>query len=356
MQLNRFEIQARVGVSPFVRGITPILALASSLAITTLIMVYLNVDVRAAYGLLIYGAVGNMTSFSETMLKASTLLAIAVGLSVAFRANFYNIGADGQFIMGGIGATWMALTFPYVSPVLLIPSMVVVGVAFGGLYALVPGILKAYFNVNEIIVTILTNYVATYFLEYLLYYSWRSPGAQFPQTDIISKNAQLPNLLLGTRLHAGVILSFLLALVFYFLLWRTRSGYNIRVVGYNVRAARYSGISIAKTVILTSLLTGGMSGLAGMMEVSGIQHFLLIGFSGSSLAGYGYLAIVVALLAKMNPLYCIPAALGFAGLLNGAQFMEQGGISIGIINFLEALTILTLLVFQFLVDYRVVVR
>jgi ABC-type uncharacterized transport system permease subunit len=353
---KRFEIQPKGDVSPYLRGLTPILALASSLAITTIIMMYLHVNVREAYGLLIYGAVGNVTSLSETLLKCSTLLAIAVGLSVAFRASFYNIGADGQFIFGGIGATWVALSLPNLPAVILIPLMILFGVIFGGLFALVAGMLKAYLNVNEIIVTILANFVAVYFLEYLLYYNWKDPAALYPQTLILSVNAQLPNMIPGTRLHVGVVLPFLLALVFYFLLWHTRIGYNIRVVGHNIRAARYSGISIAKTVVLTSLLTGGMSGLAGMMEISGVQHFLLLGFSGSSLAGYGYLAIVVALLAKLNPLYCIPAALGFAGLLNGAQFMEQAGISIGIITFLEALMILTLLIFEFFVNYRVVVR
>lgn len=353
---RRLEIQARVNVSPLVRGLTPIFALASSLGITTLIMVYLHVNVGEAYGLLIYGAVGNLTSLSETIVKGCTLLTIAVGLSIAFRASFYNIGADGQFIMGAIGATWVALSLPNLPSFVLIPTMMIVGILSGGLFALVPGILKAYLSVNEIIVTILTNFVAAYALEFLLYYSWKAPEALFPQTDLLSINAELPNMIQGTRLHLGIIIAFVLAAVFYFLLWRTRFGYNIRVVGYNPRAARYSGISIAKTVIMISLLTGGLSGLAGTIEVSGVQHFLLLGFSGSSLAGFGYLAIVVALLAKLNPLYCIPAALGFAGLLNGAQFMEQAGISIGIIIVLEALVILTLLVFEFVVNYRVELR
>ena len=254
--------------------------------------------------------------------------------------------------MGSIGAAWLGLTLTNVPSYILIPAMMIVGAILGAVWALVPGILKAQFQINEIIVTIMMNFVAMYLLQYLLNYSWRDPLAYYPQTEKIAEAGWIPIMIPGTRVHFGVLIAIFLCVAFQYILWRSILGYEIRVAGISRRAAEYAGISVYRATVMAALITGGTAGLAGAMEVAGVHHFLLLGIS----SGYGFLGIVVALLAKLSPLYVIPAAVVFGAILNGSVFMQRVGVPYGIVLLIQSLMIIMILVAELTAVAKIKVR
>lgn len=330
----------------------PALALIAVLALGAGFVLSVGVDPLRAYSTMLYGAFGNQIALSELLIKATPLMLVGLGIAVAFRASFYNIGAEGQFILGSIGAAWLGLTLTDTPAYILIPAMMILGAILGALWALIPGILKAQFQINEIIVTIMMNFVAMYFLQYLLNYSWRDPLAYYPQTPKIAETGWIPVIVPETRIHLGVPFAIFLCVVFQYILWRSSLGYEIRVAGMSRRAAEYAGISVYRATVAAALITGGAAGLAGAMEVAGVHHFLLLGIS----SGYGFLGIVVALLAKLSPLYVIPAAIIFGAILNGSVFMQRVGVPYGIVLLIQSLMIIMILVAELIAVAKIRVR
>jgi len=281
------------------------------------------------YHALLTGAFGGSYALTSTVVKAVPLLLVGAGICIAFRANMLNIGGEGQIAMGGLAGTATALAVPGLPAVVLIPLVLLAGAVGGGIWGAIPGAFKAYFNVNEILSTIMLNLVAVQFMNYLLSgpmiaRSGYAIGGLIPQTQLLSKNSWLPILIPGTQLHLGVLIAVLLAVAVYVLLWHTSLGFRIRAVGLSREASRYAGMSVKSTMTLSMTLAGALSGVAGAMLVFGsISHRMgtdgtLTGFTGNA----GFNGIVVALFAGLNPLWTILTAFLFGGLLVGGTSMQ----------------------------------
>jgi simple sugar transport system permease protein len=253
-----------------------------------------------------------------------------VGICIAFRANVINIGGEGQMVLGALVATMAALAAPGLPPVLLLPLVLAAGLVGGALWGAIPGALKAYLGVNEILSTIMLNIIAVQVMNYLLRGPLIDPDqvsgtSQIPQTVRLPENADLPVLINSTRLHAGVIVAVLAAVVVYVLLWRTSQGFRLRAVGLNPDAARYAGIPVQRSVTLALALSGAFAGLAGAVEVFGsVSHRMVTdgsttGFTG----GAGFNGIVTALFGSLHPLWTLLSSFIFGGLLVGANVLQR---------------------------------
>jgi len=302
----------------------PVAGVLVALGISAVMLVFLKANPLTAYGAMLDGAAGSVSGITQSLVKATPLLLVGLGICIAFRANVINIGGEGQIILGAIAATWFPLTFNTWPGWLLIPATLIFGFVAGAAWGFVPGILKARLKVNEILSTIMMNAIA----QQLMYLLIRGPlmdpsgiaaGTFLAQSARIPQQATLPRLVPQTLLHAGTILALVLAILVYFFLWRTTLGYRIRAVGLNPDASRYSGINVPFYQALSMTLAGGFAGLAGAIEIMGVQHRLLDGIT----SGYGFTGIVAALLGGLHPLGLIPASILFGGLLVGANEMQR---------------------------------
>lgn len=290
-----------------------------------------------AYSVLVDGAFGNLTAFTETLLKAAPLLVTSVGIMVAFRGKAINLGAEGQLYMGAIATTWIGAFWRDLPAGLYVPLAAIAAMIAGGLWAAIPGYLKARAKINEVITSLMLNYVAIYFVDFLVNGPWRDPAGPEPQTPPIVAAARMGYVIPGTRLHTGIIIAAVCLFLAYLLLWRTGLGFRIRSVGSGPDAALQAGINVPATIVLVMMISGALAGLAGMGEISGVHYRLLPGISG----GYGYTAIVVALLGKLRPLGVTLASVLFAGLVVGADSMQQFAmVPASLVLVIQGLTIL----------------
>ena len=308
---HRYRLEPRGHASPLLVLSVSVGAVVAALVVTGFIFWGFGHNPFTAYGMLLQATLGDFRSFSEVLRKTVPLLLAGVGLVLAFRMQFWNIGAEGQILAGAVGATWVAL-FSGVSGPLTLPLMFIAGFLTGAAWGLLPAILKVKLGVNEIITTLMMNYIALYLVQYLILGPWRGQSARgFAYTDRFPRDAVLP-LLEGTRLHwPTLVLGIVLVLFIAFLLARTRLGYEIRVIGYSQAAARYAGINFTRVTLLVMLISAGAAGLAGVGEAAGV-HYRLLDPNQLSL-GYGYTAIIVALLTRGSALATLLTAtfLGF---------------------------------------------
>ncbi len=317
----------------------PAISLLAALAVASILLIALNANVTDAYVALITGAFGTENATAETLVKAIPVLFVGIGICVAFRANVINIGGEGQMIAGAVAGVAVALGFGgQMAPFLVVILSLIAGFIAGALYGGLAGFLKAYFNVNEILSTIMLNQVAVQMMNFLLNGPLLDPTEagtnHIPKTARILAEIQLPRLTIGwtdgvelfarTRLHYGLLIAVLLAVVMYVLLWHTPLGYRIRAVGFNERASRYAGIPVRRQVVLAMFLAGGCAGLAGVVQVLGLQYRLQTdGSPAGFTANAGFNGIVAALFGGLNPFGAIPASIFFGGLLVGAQNMQR---------------------------------
>jgi simple sugar transport system permease protein len=304
------------------------MAAVAALLVGAIMLLALGANPLEAYRALVKGAFGGLRPLTDTAVKAIPLMLVGVGITIAFRANVLNIGGEGQMVMGALAATATALAVPDLPPAVLIPLVLVAGAVGGGFWGAVPGALKAYFNVNEILSTIMLNIVAVQVMNYLL----RGPLVDrsftgfslIPQTTRLSPNADLPVLVPGTQLHAGILVAVLAAVGAYLLLWRTGVGFRVRAVGLSRDAATYAGMPVKRTITLALTLSGAMAGLAGAILVFGSASHRMVtdgsatGFTGSA----GFNGIVAALFGGLNPLWTILSSFVFGGLLVGGTAVQ----------------------------------
>ncbi len=265
------------------------------------------------------GLFGSSYSAAEIFVKATPLTLVGLGVAVAFLSGFTNIGAEGQLYMGAIATTFIATRFPGLPAFLMLPACMLFGGLLGGLWALIPGFLKARYGISEVINTIMFNYIGLGITGVLVQTVLKDPESYFPVSPTIPDAAFLPVILPKTRLHAGLFVALSCVVLVYILMFKTPQGFRMRAVGLNPRACQCMGISVNRNIVLSSLISGGLAGLAGMCEVSGLQHRLLEGIS----PGYGYLAIIVALLGGNSPLGVLIAAVGVAALQVGSLSMQR---------------------------------
>lgn len=271
-----------------------------------------------AYQVLFQGAFGSRLRISETFVKMVPLMLIALGTSVAYKSQLWNIGGDGQFIMGAIAATAIGLYVP-LPTALLLPLTMIGAIVGGGLWAGLAGWLRTRFNANEVITTLMLNYIATYFLAFLVYGPMQDPvGYDYPQTAVLPEGLHLPLLAEGLRIHAGIFVAFI-GLILVMLFWKSTQGYRTELVGQGNLISKYAGLDVNKTIIITMIISGAFAGIAGWSEVFGVQYRLLEGVS----SGYGNLAVVIALLGGLNPIGITVASFFFSALLVGGATMQR---------------------------------
>lgn len=309
-------------------GLIPVAAFLLALLIGTIMIAILGINPLLAYRALLNGAFGSTNAIADTVVKATPLLFVGLGICIAFRAGVLNIGGEGQLVAGALSATIVCLTFPNLAGWILIIIALFVGLLCGAIWAGIAGFLKAYFNVNEILGTIMLNYIAAYGMNYLLRGTIMDPlqiklGSFIPQTARLPQAVDLPRLI-PTRLHFGTIIAVVFAILVYIFLWRTTIGFRIRMVGQNIQASRASGINVQKYMVLAFILSGALVGLGGAIEVVGVHHRLFTdgsvsGFTGSA----GFNGIVAALFGQLHPIGTIPASLLLGALLTGANKMQR---------------------------------
>jgi ABC-type uncharacterized transport system permease subunit len=302
----------------------PVLGMLAALLIGAVMLVILNVNPFTAYGELISGALGSVSGITQTLVKATPLLLVGLGICIAFRASVINIGGEGQIIVGALAGTWFPLTFRTWPGWALVPSTLLVGFLAGAAWGFIPGILKAKFRVNEILSTVMMNAIALQLMNFLLRTVLMDPagvtsGTYLAQSERLPEQVWLGRLVPQTLLNTGSLIAVGLAVVVYIFLWRTTIGYRIRAVGLNPDAARFSGINVPFYQALSLTLAGGLAGIAGTIEVIGVQHRLLEGIT----SGYGFSGIVAALFGGLHPLGAIPASILFGALLVGGDKMQR---------------------------------
>jgi simple sugar transport system permease protein len=262
------------------------------------------------------------------LVKATPLLLVGLGICISFRGDVINIGGEGQMIIGAILATWVGLTFTSLPGWLVIILAMLAGFLGGAIWGGIPGFLKAYFRVNEILSTVMMNAIAVQLMNFLLGGAMIDPiqaerASKIPQTARLLNEFQLPRLV-PTRLHLGAVIAVILAILVYILLWRTTLGYRIRAVGQNPHASRYAGIKVPRYVVLALLLSGAFAGLAGAIQVYGVNYRMITDGSASGFTGgAGFNGIVAALFGQLHPIWSIPASILFGALLVGANSMQR---------------------------------
>ena len=345
----KYSIEKRLAPSAAAFFIIPFISIFLALVVGSVFLYFSGHNPPAIYYKMFAGAFGSRYGITETIVKAIPLTLTGLGVALAFRMRLWNIGAEGQLYMGAFAATWVALTFPGGSAWWVMPAMILLGMLAGGGWALLTAIPRAIWGVNEIITTLMLNYVAILWVDYLVYGPWRDPaGFNFPLTAVFSDAAILPGLG-DSRIHAGLFFGLAAAVMLYLIIYHTRWGYEIRVTGENPGTARYAGMNTTRNIMLVMLLSGAFCGLAGMAEVSGIAHRLQHGLS----SGYGYTAIIIAWLSRLNPFAVILVAFLFAGLQVGGYIVQTSGIPSSMVYMLQGLLLFFVLGGELLTGYRV---
>lgn len=316
--IKRFR-DAHRGVGTLLDILAPIAAVFLAFLVGGLMLLLLKINPLEVYGRMIVACWGDPYTLAEMLVKATPLLLTGLSFAFAFKAGLFNIGADGQFYMGALVAVFISLKLAFLDSWLVLPLAFAAAVLMGGIFSGVAGYLKARFNANEIIITIMMNYVAFQLVNFFVNGPLKERAGAYPQTDPIPVGAQLPLLVAGTRLHIGLILALLGAAIFYFVLSKTSIGFQVRAVGLNPRAADYAGMNTRRVVITAMGISGCFAGAAGFMEINGVQHILIQGFAPD----VGTVGTVIALLANTNPVGIVIGSLFFGFLQVGANIIGQ---------------------------------
>ena len=324
--------------------VVPLFAIFAALIIGGLIMYATAVDVTTivrSFRALLYGSVGSINAWSETLTAAIPLVLSGLGLGLGFRAGLFNIGAEGQLLMGGLAAVIVGFSLQGIPWVIHLPLVLILGFIIGSLYASIAGILKALTGAHEVISTIMLNLISFEFLHWVLRQAWiQREGRSDPISKSVLDTAQLPMLLewLGPnyRLHSGLFVMLIAVFIIWWLLFRSKLGFAFRTLGENPEAANYSGMKTNFLIVLAMCLAGGLAGLGGAVQISGILERASPGFS----AGIGFDAIAVALLGRSHPIGILFAGILFGGLEAGGRQMQiDAGVSIDLIGIIQALII-----------------
>jgi ABC-type uncharacterized transport system permease subunit len=317
----------------------PIWAVLISFLVGSLAIIGAGADPLKAYAALILGAIGNQGLIATTLIKSVPLMLGGLAIAVAFRSGVFNIGVEGQIYIGALFAVWAgtALRLP---PVIHLVVALAFGMAGGFLWSAIPGYLKAARGFNEVVVTIFMNYIAIDLVDFLVQGPIKEPGWNY-QTAAVADTARLPIILPGTDLHFGLIVAVIAAGLVYVLLFHTPLGFRLRMVGANAEAARYAGVKVRRMTVLAMALSGSLAGLAGAVEILGVQFRLLSGFS----PGWGFDSIAVALVGQLHPVGLLLSALFFAALRTGANSMQTAvGLPVVVVYVIQGLTVLFMMI------------
>ncbi len=345
----RFE--PRAGLSPARSVGLRVLAIGVALALAAIPLRVAGAPLLPAYWAMAQGAAGTIFALTETLTRATPLIFTGLAAAIAFRARLYNVGAEGQLYLGALAAVAVGSGAVEAPPSVLVPLVLLAAALAGAALMLGPTILKARFGVDEVVTTLLLNFVVLLFIQMMLEGPFKDPmGGGWPQSEPILPEAALPPLVERMRLHAGLPIGLVLCVIIHVVMSRTVLGLRIRAVGENAAAANYAGIPVLRTLLIVGALSGTVAGLAGASEVAGLKGNLTSDLS----RGFGYAGIVVAMIAGLQPLAIIPAALLVAGVFVGADTMSRSyGVSSYIADLIVALALICVLVAGLFARFRV---
>ncbi len=330
-------------------------AILVALLLGALVLLFVGGNPLAVYAHIGKAAFGDLGVFSDTLVMATPLIFVGLACSLAFRMKLWNIGAEGQLYMGALGASAVVLVgvVPETTPrPLTLSLMIVAGMVCGALWGMIPGWLKAKLQVNEIITTLMMNYIAIALVNFFVFAVWSEGGFQMSKS--FPKNAWLPRLgdyakempiLRGLTTHAGLLIALVAVAIVWFILYRSRWGYEIRLIGDNPRAAQYAGINIVRNTVLVMMTSGALAGLGGMAEIAGVVHRLQTSIS----PGYGFTGIIIAWLAKLNPVLVVIVAILFGGLILAGREIQPAGVP----RLIQGIILFMLIASDVLLRYRV---
>ncbi len=345
------RIEPRETVSWLGASIAPVAAIMAALLLCSVLILWTGTSVVEAYGLLLKGAFGSAFALNETLTRSIPLIFTGLAVAVAFRAKFYNIGGEGQLYAGALAATFFGTGMITLPPILMIPILMMAGALAGGVLLIVPVLLKTRLKVDEVVTTLLLNFVVILTVSYLIEGPWKDPMALgWPQAASIIDEGILPPLLAKGRLHAGLIIALIAAVLVWVMMRATAFGFEIRAVGLNAGAAAFAGIPVNRTIIMTALISGGLAGMAGVSEVAGLKGYLTLDLS----PGFGYTGIAVAMLAQLHPLAIVPSAIFLSAMFVGADAMSRAAnIPTYLADVMVGVSVLAMLVTAMLTQYRI---
>jgi ABC-type uncharacterized transport system permease subunit len=349
----RLEIVKTHDPHPVIQGLIVILAILIAFAISGLFIIFSGSDPIEAFTVIFKGAFGEKRKIWETLLRSTPLMLTALATVLAFRAEIWSIGQEGQLLAGAMlsYSLYRLLQPILIRPVLLV-VIVVAGFLGGGLLGLLSGWMKTRFKIDIIISTVLMNYIVTTMLSFLLFDHkyWMDPSNYYPRSEYIAKDAWYPIITQDARLHMGFLIAIVLAIIIYWILKKTPYGFDLRSLGANPVATEFKGVNINRLTIITMFISGGLAGLAGAGELFGVQHNFNLGIS----PGYGYTGIIVAMVAELNPLVVMIVAVLFGGLINGSVILiASSNTHTSIIFVIQAFVLLAVLVSRALMKYRI---
>ena len=349
------RLEKRPQNSAVALALAPIGAIAFTLLVSTLLVLWAGAPVGQAYALLLKGGFGSLFAVSETLTRAIPLTLTGLAATVAFKARLFNIGGEGQLYVGALAAVAVGglhggTGFALPAPLLFVLMMTAAALA-GALLLLGPALMKARLGVDEVVTTLLLNFIVLLFVSLMLDGPMKDPSAMgWPQSVALQDELTLAKLIAPTRVHTGLLWAWTLAVIVWALMKYTVLGFNIRAVGANARAASFAGVPVTRTVVLVAMLSGALAGLAGAIEVAGRTGYLTLDMS----PGYGYSGIVIAMLAALHPLGVVFASVFVAGVLVGADSMSRAvGVPTYIADVIVAASLISVLVATSLTQYRV---
>lgn len=349
------RVERRLDTPPWLSPAVSLGAIVIALLLGAVVLVFVGGDPWKAYVHIGRAAFGDLGVFSDTLVKATPLIIVGLACSLAFRMKLWNIGAEGQFFIGALCSSAVILSglVPKDAPrIVVIPIMMIAGMLGGAAWGFAPGLLKAKLNVNEIITTLMMNYIAIALVNFFVFAVWSEGG--FQMSPVFQKAAWLPRLadyakqiklFRGLTTHAGLIIAVVAAAVVWYVLYRSLWGYEIRLIGDNPRAADYAGINITRNTVLVLMASGALAGLAGMSEISGVVHRLQTNIS----PGYGFTGIIIAWLAKLNPIFVVPVSILFGGLILAGREIQPAGVP----RLIQGIILFMLIASEVLLRYRI---
>jgi simple sugar transport system permease protein len=345
----RLRLERRTATPGWLNLALPLLAVLAALILCSGLIALAGGGIIRSYAILFTSALGSVFNLGETIVKATPLMFTGLAVAVAFRAKFWNIGAEGQ-LLGGAMAGAFAGALPGLPGGAAMAAMFAAGAAGGALVALVPALLRVWLKVDDVVSSLLLNSIVFYGMMALLEGPWKDPLSGYPNSPPILETAEFPVLIAGTRLHLGVVVAVAAIPLVWWLLRNTTLGFAIRITGENPEAARYGGIGTGRILLTAAAISGALAGWAGVAEVGGIHYQVMAELS----PGYGYTGIVIAMLSRLNPLGVLPAALFFAAIITGAEAMSRAtGVPVFLADVIQGTALITMLVALLFTSYRI---
>ncbi|MBP7176404.1 MAG: ABC transporter permease [Thermoclostridium sp.] len=325
-----------------------LIAVFAAMLVSSIFIGFLGYDPFTVYANMLKGSLGTVVRFKATLLEMIPLVITSLGILIAFKMKFWNIGGEGQILMGAFGASLVALRIEGIPPFMMLPLIFITGFLFGGLWAFIPAFFKARFGANETILTLMLNYIALQFITYLQFGPWRDPKAMgFPKIPTFPDSALLPKVF---GVHMGWIVALLLVVLVTWFMKKTKKGFEIAVVGESVATARYAGMNVSQVILFATLLSGGLCGITGVIQTAGVNKTLTMNIS----SGYGFSAIITTWLSGLSAPMVVVVSFLFAILLQGGSYIQSAlQIPSSAAEVLQGMILFCILGSEFFVRYKV---